>query len=105
MLRRPEPGMRLAHKDGLTCAAPASALSVYMPAGYARAPGCQAAHLQPDHGEIVGIVFHREFREEDVAKVRDVNHVTERLRGRRNLNRLPVRSFHADVFDLDMFYQ
>jgi len=50
-------------------------------------------------------VFHRQLGEENVPEVRDVDHVAECSCRGWDLNRLPVRSFRADVFDLDMFYQ
>src|SRR5215469_9309841 len=65
----------------------------------------EAAHLQADHGEIVGIMFHRQLGKEDIPEIWNVDHVTERLGRRGDLDRLPIRSFHADVFDVNMLYQ
>ena len=81
------------------------ALSVYVATRYPRAPGCEASHLQAEHGELVRIVSHSQLGEKDISEVRDVDYVAERLRWRRDLNRFAVRSFYAHVFDLDMFYQ
>ncbi len=78
---------------------------IHSAARHAEIPVGQAAHFQTDHGEVERIVVHRQFSQEDGSKIRNVDHVSERLRRRRYLNRLAVRAFDANVLDLDVFDQ
>ena len=90
----------------LSSSAPAAlAAPIHAATRYARRTRGQASHVYADHRQVVGIVAHRQLGEEDIAEIRNMNHMTERLHRRRNLDRLPVRTFRADVLDLDMFDQ
>ena len=39
--------------------------------------GADAAHLQADHGQVEGIVSHRQFGQKDFSEVPNVNDVAE----------------------------